>query len=176
MEIRFALIPPARINALTAKLAKRYAQQAKHRFVVDNQKLFPHMTLFKVTVSKKNYLSLLQVVKRELKKFKPFNLEVKGFLISDGGWLGLKIESSSKLNKLAKELANAIERSKLTPAPLKNPYHPHITLTRFYKNGLAHAVVKDEPKPSAKFSADSIGLCLSRQTQVYKILNTVKLK
>lgn len=178
MEIRFAIIPPGPISAMTATWAKKYARRAKHRFLVDNKKLFPHNTLFKVNVSKKNYLSLLSVCKKELRSFRSFNLEIKGFLVKKrNGNFAFKIKSSDKLNKLRKNLFGAIKNSKLvTKAYLKRTYHPHITLTTFFKKDPSAVVIKGELAPSAKFTVRDIGLCLSRQTQVYKILNTVKLK
>jgi 2'-5' RNA ligase len=175
MEIRIALIPPAKISVLAARLAKKYAVQAKHRFVVDNRNLFPHNTLFKVDVKKKDYIVLLGVVKTELRKFNPLRLDIKGFLISEGGWVGLKINPSSELIKLRKKLAEAVDQSKLAKVQLKSSYHPHLTLIRFYKPD-ASSLIKAEPVPRTKFIVRDIGLCLSRQTQVYKILNTIKLK
>lgn len=178
MEIRFAIIPPASINKMSAQLAKKYARQGKHRFVVDNRNFFPHITLLRTKVTKKNYPLLISDVQEALRKFTSFNLHVSGFSVYPGGWLGLNIKSSVKLTSLKKALHIATQKNSSPTsnfAKLKSN-HPHITLVRFYKNSLTTDAIVNEQLPKVKFTAHTIGLCKSRQTQVYKIVDQIKLK
>jgi len=59
---------------------------------------------------------------------------------------------------------------------LRQPYRPHLTLTKFKQEQIAQEV-KFELKPIKKeFIADSIAICLSNNfSQVTKILKTFKL-
>lgn len=177
MQIRVAILPPQNISQMSGSLAKKYAKKFTHWFVVDNQKLFPHITLFCVDVSRKNLKELIRTVAGTGKKFKKFNLAISGHSLYPGGWLGLKIRESKELKELRRSLFVKLKPFGPNNPKLKSAYSPHVTLTKF-KNG-KHGLLatKGSKIPITKFKADTIALCLDKNySQVYKIIKTFKLK
>lgn len=177
MEIRFAIIPPARINKLTGKLSIQHAKSGKHRFVVDNVKLFPHATLFVADVPKKEYRTLLAAIKDEARKHKSFEAEILGYQILQHLGLGLKIKPSKKLTDLRKSLYKLVSQfAEMKGAANKWKYPPHLSMVRFEDPHSAKQSIKDFRPPRDSFPVKTIGLCLCKGSQVYKVLDQIKLK
>jgi 2'-5' RNA ligase len=175
MDIRLAVIPPAVTSKIVGKLGTQYGRKFRHRFLVDNQKLLPHATLFKVDIPRTDYKKLLLIAEKVIRQIPAFDVRVNKFGFPPEGWLDLQLATSLKLIALRKRLLKEIKRSGLGIVTVKTAYRPHITLTRFYNNNHNRMAVKGEPKPQFMVPVTTIGLCLSRQTQVYKILNTIKI-
>jgi 2'-5' RNA ligase len=176
MEIILAVIPPAGVSKEIGALGKSVVKRFPHQFVVDNQKLFPHITLFKIDMEKSDYGKLRKVVKDAVKRESRFNVRVNKFGMPAGGWLDLQVVRSGNLTKLRRRLIQAITAANWGDVSVKQKYRPHITLTRFNSDEVVQTAVKRKPQPSFTFAVNKIGLCLSRQTQVYKIIETIKLK
>ncbi len=176
MEVRVVLIPNKQISKYAAKFAHKFRKQGKYRFFVDNKILFPHITLFRANVRKIKYKELLSHFMVVLKKQKDFVLEIDGFVFEKGGWLALKIKETRQLNKLkndlfiaAKQFSNPVGQASVWKYP------PHITLIRYYADKNSSLAISSEPVPQRSYKSQVVGLCLSRQTQVYKILDKIKL-
>jgi len=175
MKARFVILPPKSVRIFAGKIAPKVAGLHAHWFVVDNRKLIPHNTLFSVQLPKAKLHSLFRQASEVLQNHKPFQLRIIGFETDDGGWLALDIKSDKNLNRLRSDLAKKINKNGFV-TKLRQPYRPHLTLTKFKQEQIAQEV-KFELKPIKKeFIADSIAICLSNNfSQVTKILKTFKL-
>jgi 2'-5' RNA ligase len=177
MEVRLALIPNPVFSKKMGGLGKAVGSKFSHRFLVDNKKYFPHATLFKVNIRKDKYPELLSITKDFVKGEKNFGFKIKGLATADGGWVDLEVLEKQKIFILRNTIYRKLKLAKITKLKkLKPSYRPHFTLTRFFSNHKASLAVQNFPKQNFKLNAYSIGLCLSKQTQVYKILDKVKLK
>jgi 2'-5' RNA ligase len=174
MEIRFAVIPPEPINKKVSKLATQLAARGKHRFVVDNRNYFPHITLFKMEVPPARLRALLTEMQVFAKKFPTFPVKISSFG-GGGGWLDLQLAHSSQLDLLRRKLAEVVSQVLQEKVLLTSSYRPHVTMIRFYSEKKKKEAMGATDSLKCTMKVSIIGLCLSRQTQVYKIIHKVRL-
>src|SRR6185436_12660903 len=101
---------------------------------------------------KSEYKKLNKVIKEQLKKFGSFEILINGFIVSRGGWLGLNIKSSFRLTQLRRQLFQVIAAQNFQVRKLKSPFHPHITLTRYYSDKNAEKAIQKQSKPWIKIA------------------------
>lgn len=88
----------------------------------------------------------------------------------------MDVKLSPQLLKLRMGLAKELKEQNLVESlRIKPNFSPHITLTRFYNDKNCQLAIESEKKPDFKLTVATIGLCLSRATQVYKIIDRCKL-
>lgn len=177
MEIRFAVLLPAKLNKEAANIAKKVARLGPHRFVVDNKHLFPYITLFKINVHKRNYLRLEKIVSQAVQTSPKLSLTVRRIGSPKDIWVDLEITPTRHLAALRKKLADVVSKSGYADkVMIKARFRPHITLTRFYSTKHVAKIAQLRQRVLGKFTASTIALCLSRQTQVYRIISKHNLK
>ena len=178
MQIRFVVLPPKNISEMASKLAKKYAAKFPHWFVVDNRKLFPHITLFCLEIKRRDLNTLTKVAGERLPKQKKLKLLIPRHAVYKDSWEGLKIKNNVGLSALRKNwFKGLVSFDKYPQRKLKLSFSPHITLTKFKNKGHSRLAIKGSKILIKKFRADTIAMCLNnRFSQVTKIIKKFKLK
>lgn len=176
MDIRLVVLPPQNINRKVASVAKRFAKKFPSHFVVDNRKLLPHVTIFKMQIRKADLPAVLSVTKALLRQCKPFRLNLYRFYPDPDAWIVWDLESSKGLTNLRKTLARYLRLYHQVALVLKEPYHPHITLTRYKKLEHAAMAVKEERVVRETFLARVVAIApYDKHSQVPKVLKRYRL-
>lgn len=179
MKLRLVILPPPKINRLSAKLAERLSRNFPHKFIVDNRYLLPHVTLFSLQVHRKLLPGFLTRLSAHLRNQKSFRLQIEGFQIYasiGGGWFSLKITPVDRFQAFCRPLKAFVKKNRAQAQ--RYPVSPHITLTKFTNHAYAASTKRTAtPFPATVFRVDTIGVCLSdKYGQVYKILKKIKLR
>ncbi len=181
MNLRLAILLPAKINRLAAtageKLSKQYRQ--KKFFLVDGKKLIFHITLFQI---KDVGMAVLEKFFKPIKQFAlfkhPLKLSLSGLECTKdrGLWVALNIKDNRKLTLFRKNLARHLKKSGLK-IEIGNPYKPHVTLLKFAKAD--RKVVRElesQKSPTTSFTPLKFALCIDNQyAQVTKVIRSFKL-
>ncbi|OGE88334.1 MAG: hypothetical protein A2722_03830 [Candidatus Doudnabacteria bacterium RIFCSPHIGHO2_01_FULL_50_11] len=179
MQIHLSVIPPPSIRRMAAELAKKYVSKYPHFFVVDNARLFPHITLFWMDINKSRYYQLEKVLAGVLRKQGKIPLFINRHFyskINKGGWTGLKIRESRRLSFLRSETFRSLKDFSAKSAKLKKTFSPHITLTKFKKHSNAKLATKFSKIPPRYFTVNLVAICIDGPyRQVKKTIKIYKL-
>lgn len=176
MDIRFIALPDNIAFAKSVRLARKFGKLGRHYFVVDNKKLFAHITLFKGKIRNNELSKVYKAVDKVLIGFKQFKLRVDSYHC-EKGYLTLKIRDSEGLSAIRAMLYSGIKALTVGKLKIKRAFLPHITLTRFLDHRLANQVAGKEGKIAFSFHVKKVATALSDDNdQVYKILKEFKLK
>lgn len=181
MNLRLAILLPAKINRLAAaageKLLKQYRQ--KKFFVVDGRKLVFHITLFQIMgVEFKNWEKIFKPLKQFAQAKHPLKLTISGFKCTKdrGLWVALNVKGNTKLASFRKNLARHLKKFGLK-VEIGSPYKPHVTLLKFKKtDSRTFKQLESQKSPNISFTPLKFALCLDNQYgQVTKVIRTFKL-
>ncbi|MBI5466386.1 MAG: hypothetical protein HY974_03805 [Candidatus Kerfeldbacteria bacterium] len=154
MLLDIVILPPVSVRRRLGKLASHLNHQYPARYVVDNKKLIPHISLYHFYTLPKCLPLVEAVVKKILSNIRPFS--IKGALLKKGRYsIGLEIQKSKFIKRLnsAVLLQYAPLRTRSMPSTfeykmtrqvkqaIKNygtvgtviNYEPHITLLADFK-------------------------------------------
>ncbi len=165
MKVRFFILPPPKLNKFVFGHSKRARDKHKTYFVVDNKKLFPHITLCKISIEKRKLGKLYESIESTTKQFEPFHIRIRNFYY-ENEWLFLSVSQSKKFSDVRKKVIKASIKGGGKFLKPTHRFHPHITITRF------KIVPKDKfPKINKKFNLNTIAVGLQdKNGQIYKII------
>lgn len=154
---RIIFVPDIQLSERTVKLARKIVKNKKIYFVINKEKYYPHLTVYKAEFPLKNRKAIFEGLKEFSKYQKPFVLNFNGFY-SEWGWLGIDFKKTREVYDAHKRILelmnplreghirekffNELKTNKYSVAQKKNvvkygyplvlsEYHPHLTLTRF---------------------------------------------
>ncbi len=176
MKVRFVILLPPQLSEFVAKHSKQAKKKFGAYFAIDNKKLFPHITLCKVSIDKNKLRNLYAVVGALSRSRKPLQIKIKKFY-SSGDWIFLAISQNRKISDLRKSVIKTSIKAGgkfLKPA---HTFHPHITLTRLRKKTNSEIFLSKISLPSKLFEFKTIAVGFSdSQGQVYKILKKFNIR
>jgi 2'-5' RNA ligase len=198
MLLDIVILPPTKVRQKIGNLSKKLGKNVKPDFVVDNQRLIPHLSLYHIKSTKlKDISKTLTLIATKTKRFSITIIGLRLIETKEKIWDSLNIKNSQKLQALHKKvvLRNSIFRQgsifKQKPSYSKQQieniekyggspnifasYHPHITLGRF-NMALKKKLIAIKFKKTI-FQADYIYLtAINKNYQVIKILKKFKLQ
>ena len=176
MEIRLVALPSRQASVLASRLAIKHSAFGRHYFVVDGKAFYPHITLFRGTISKDSLPFVYKFLSGLAKKAEPIKLKTAEYEFVRG-YLTLAVAPLKKIKQLRQGVYESL-RPLVTPhnGRMKRVYRPHITLTRFLNPRDARKAVKGNVRPRFTVPVIAIGVTLSdHHGQVYKILKQFRL-
>ncbi len=202
MLIDIVILPPKNIRSKVGKKIQAVAKDYPHRYIVDNVKLIPHLSLFHLRVSKPKLKKLGQAVGKIVGKYQPFRLKsVRIVKYEKDTVLHFRISKPAILSKLNREITEKCRKFrdgelfawyKNHPFPKQDrPYikkygsywstgknfDPHLTMVKYKSPSDGPKMIKKMGKFGFNFLADTVALCeINKHGQVYKVLKQFKLK
>ena len=184
MNLCFAFLLPKEIEKFAAKHALKQAKKFPNFFVVDNQRLFLHITIVAFYTSKSKLKEIKSLSAGFINKVKPLSLALRGYWDADkNGSLGISIKLSLELIGLRKDLVSFVHGNGLGKSKTKKSYSPHITLTWFLKQEQAANLVYMGGKFKKQFTVNTLALCASdkfgqvhKKGKNFRIIKKFKLK
>lgn len=181
-RINIVFKPPIEVAQLVADVSREISQKYETFFTADNQKVFPHITIYSPEYPARNLEKVFEAVENLAREFSPPQFifrEVKagqGFVTLDFDYA----EEIKKIHETIVEKLNPLRenrvRQKYTDTYMMKfsdekrenikkygyPnsmafYLPHMTLARLKDADLAEKVAKDIQWPAKEFKVDKLG-------------------
>ncbi|MFH1867286.1 MAG: hypothetical protein ABIJ81_04375 [Patescibacteria group bacterium] len=197
MLLDIVILPPALIRAKVGKFARTLAKSMPVRYVIDNHKLIPHVSLFHINISKNRLDKLIDVVKKISLHIKPFKI-IGGKINVGTISLEINFKKSKQIRLLNKKVVNSCSRLRTGKMPwmlkrkpiidekklirrygtygtIGKNFEPHITLlVKFLKK---ENIFKPPSVYTTSFIANNITICqVNYWHQVTKIIKQFKVK
>ena len=195
MLLDIVILPPAKLRNKLGTLAQQLGKTYPARYVVDNKKLIPHVSLYHFRTGPSRLRNIEQAVKMVLKTTSVFKLS--GKMVEYGRYsIGLKVNKPMALLSLKKAILASCSplRTGMMPNMFKRKmtkevkqalkdygtvgtvlnYHPHITLLANFNGKLHHKKWIKISYP-IDFYADNVAIAeVNNWYQVTRIIKRFK--
>lgn len=182
IRINIAFKPPIEIAEQLAKLSKEISKKEDVYFVIDNQNIYPHITIYSPEYPKHNENKILESIGELAKSFLPVKFLCKEIETSQG-YLGIAAEYLDEIRKIHEAIVEKLNplreghlrekylnayNMKFSEEKMKNIqkygyadsmsfYNPHMTITRLKDECVAEKIAKEINIPFSEFVIDEIG-------------------
>ncbi len=200
MLIDIVILPPSDVRWAVSHFNKKLKTQFQLKWIVDNKRLVPHISLYHIRIDKNKLSEVVLEVNKIAKRVKKVPI---GFVGSNGHYpyFGINASKSNKLYILHKQVVEKLKDQRKGEMPFvhlpqtllakkyaKNygaigvfsKYNPHITLGATNKESDFLALLEKINKNKnlfKSFMADTIAITeIDKYWQVVKILKKFKLK
>lgn len=182
VRINIAFKPPIEIAQLVADISRDISKKYETHFVIDNQNIFAHITIYSPEYPARNLEKVLEAVETIAEEFSPPKFifqEVK----AGQGFVTLDFDYSEEIKRIHEAVVEKLNplrenhfREKYTDAYMMKfseekkenirkygyPdsitfYHPHMSLTRLKDADLAEKITKEINWPVGEFIIEKLG-------------------
>ncbi|MBI4049526.1 MAG: threonylcarbamoyl-AMP synthase [Candidatus Doudnabacteria bacterium] len=196
MRLDIVILPSKSLSEKIGKQNKALEKDAPLVFSVDNKKLFPHITLYHVSVKKENLDQIYQKVQVIAQSTSPFKLLSRRINSEDGVFV-LDLKNNSQIYRLHEQvvesLASLRQRSwrnykgltgirkklvnKYGHRHILKFFRPHITLGKMKDKKNLKKILSQTKIPISSFVADNIAVTeVDNYSQVTRIIKKFKLE
>jgi 2'-5' RNA ligase len=177
MKVRFVLLFSETINKQIANLATVLAKESSYYFIVDNHRLFPHITLLKTVFNKKVLPDVLNFLRPKIFHLRPVSVKLNK-IHHTKGWIDLNAEPYDEIFLLRENLKKIVTELNGKILPGNFAFRPHITLTRLRSRikGAGLSEIRVPRGLSHHFQSGIVAAALyDGHGQVYQVLRRFKL-
>ena len=202
MLLDIVILPPRGLREKIGARARKAAAGIKCKYLIDNRKLIPHVSLFHIRTDRAGYIKIQKKLLEISQEAKPFHMRAVGFESPEGsGYFWIRYHNSKSFKALHKKVLSElhplrrgriISRSLIKPSASQSRYWkkygspyilklltPHITIGRLKDPDLIlqRKIAGRFGQLSSDFKNSELALCeVNHDCQVNKILKTFKLK
>lgn len=200
MLLDIVILPPANLRNKIGKAVIQATAGHPCRYVIDNKKLIPHMSLFHIRTSSQRFPELGRKVKIVISKYCPQIVRNTGLRAYEGIWGTILLTNNKALQKLNKHIVQECYKLRTGQMPWnskekpKGPalkkrlkygtqhnigktFVPHFTVFAAPDETSAQKILKKLESFKFSFRGDTIAICrVNSNHQVTKILKTFRLK
>ncbi|MFA4818381.1 MAG: hypothetical protein WC621_00910 [Patescibacteria group bacterium] len=197
MLLDIVILPPYKIRNLVGQAVVKSVGDFKYKYIIDNKKLIPHVSLFHVNINKRKLSNLVAAVKKSINNYQPVKISTKNILVDGNGvWILLSNHKSLiNLNRkmvrycyplrdgmipwMSKRLPTKLEkfnREKYgTHYNIGKAFRPHFTMVKLKFDADAKIVGQRMKIIRFFFTANTIAICqVNNYCQVTKIIKKFK--
>jgi hypothetical protein len=191
------VLPPKEIRENVGRQVRNESRAYTSKFLVDNRKLIPHLSLFHIRTSVANIKKVEATVKKLLDNYQPQVVRSCGIIVHSNNSISLNLSKPKELNFLHRKIVaqgkdfrtgempwtskgrmptklEVLYRQRYGTQHLLKFFNPHLTLGMFIEADAAKIVARKLSKLRCTFVADTIAIAevnrLHQVTRVIKIL------
>ncbi len=198
MLLDIVILPPKEIRNRIGVQMKKEVSNSPNYFIVDNNKLIPHLSLWHLKTSEKRLPKIIEELKQIVRKQKPIKINSSGFrdLKKFKGCVEFGVKNNKPMELLQDKVFKKIYRHKTGVMPLFAPFlklqptkqklqekekygkglgfHPHFTMGWLKNEKDILGVVKSMQKLKFSFLAKEIYICeVDKWWQVKRIIKKI---
>jgi 2'-5' RNA ligase len=182
VRINIVFKPPIEIAQLVADISSEISQKDETYFVIDNQKIFAHITIYSPEYPARNLENVLEDVENIAKELSPLKFIFQGVKAGQG-FVTLDFDYSEEIKMIHETVVERLNplrenhvRQKYTDSYMMKfseekkenirkygyPdsmvfYHPHMSLSRLKDADLAEKVAREIRWPVKEFKVEKLG-------------------
>lgn len=199
MLLDIVILPPALIRAKVGKFARTLAKSMPARYVVDNKKFIPHLSLFHLKIHKNTLPRLMEIISRIVRNKGIKKIKIQGGVIKVGETsCEVALRKIPQLTLLAESVVQSCNHLRVGKMPwilnrrpnnlerkllnkfgnswtIGKNFQPHFTLLANFLN--KNKIRMLSRKYKINFTVTTIAICqVNDWSQVTKIIKQFKVK
>ena len=179
MLLDIVILPPAKLRERIGQAVLRATRGVACKYVIDNEKLIPHVSLFHIRTSKLRLAELSKIVREIAGQYKPFKIKSKGVRVGNPLYFWLsndknfkKIHRDTVLKSYHLRTGEMPWTSTKLPTKLESYFRkkygtqhvlglksPHFTLVRLKNKADSQMVARRLSSFKFEFIASEVAIC-----------------